>query len=88
MDLQTYLREKRGRTQTLARALGVSPSLVTQWAGGKPVATKRCTAIERATAGVVSRQDLRPEDWREVWPELAAAHEKELEDRGAITAST
>lgn len=30
----------------------------------------RCVAIERATSGAVSRRDLRPLDWREIWPEL------------------
>lgn len=29
-----------------------------------------CVAIERFTNGVVSRCDLRPDDWREIWPDL------------------
>jgi len=28
--------------------------------------------IERVTAGAVSRPELRPSDWRRIWPELAA----------------
>lgn len=31
----------------------------------------RCVAIERATNGAVTRKDLRPHDWRDIWPELA-----------------
>jgi len=27
-------------------------------------------AIERATNGQVTRRDLRPHDWRSIWPEL------------------
>lgn len=30
-----------------------------------------CVAIERATAGTVTRRDLRPHDWHLIWPELA-----------------
>lgn len=29
-----------------------------------------CVAIERATNGQVTRKDLRPDDWRLIWPEL------------------
>jgi len=29
-------------------------------------------SIERATDGAVTRKDLRPEDWHEIWPELAS----------------
>ena len=28
--------------------------------------------IERATAGAVTRQMLRPDDWERLWPELSA----------------
>lgn len=31
-----------------------------------------CVAIERATSGAVTRRDLRPDDWQDIWPELAA----------------
>lgn len=30
-----------------------------------------CVAIERATGGAVTRRDLRPDDWQDIWPELA-----------------
>lgn len=36
-----------------------------------PVA--RCMSIERATSGAVTRQDLRPYDWQDIWPELENA---------------
>jgi len=55
----------------LARRLDVSPPTVTEWCRGRrPVPIARCLAIERATGGVVSRRDLRPNDWREIWPDL------------------
>lgn len=38
--------------------------------GYKTPGEKLCVAIERATGGAVTRRDLRPDDWREIWPEL------------------
>lgn len=32
-----------------------------------------CVAIERETAGKVTRKDLRPNDWASIWPELVDA---------------
>lgn len=29
-----------------------------------------CVAIERETRGQVTRKDLRPDDWQDIWPEL------------------
>ncbi|MCM2537685.1 helix-turn-helix domain-containing protein [Burkholderia glumae] len=62
---------KLGSLTALARALSVAPSTVHQWlVGARPVPPKRCSAIERATLGEVSRKDLRPIDWADFWPEL------------------
>jgi len=48
--------------------------MVSQWASAtKPVPFERCTAIEVATDGAVTRRDLRPLDWHEHWPELVDA---------------
>jgi DNA-binding transcriptional regulator YdaS (Cro superfamily) len=30
-----------------------------------------CSAIEKASQGEVTRRDLRPDDWQDIWPELA-----------------
>lgn len=73
MELSEYLRAVRGRTNELAAKLQVSGSLVTQWAAGKQVSAERCSEIELATEGAVTRRDLRPEDWHRIWPELITA---------------
>jgi len=71
MKLKDYVAE-RGVTASLARQIGAQPQLMWQWASGvRPVPIERCVAIERATEGAVTRRDLRPDDWHEIWPELA-----------------
>ena len=73
MKLIEYVKS-RGSQRDLADKLGITPVLISQWANElRPVPPERCVEIERATAGKVSRKDLRPEDWHKIWPELAAA---------------
>lgn len=58
-----------GSASELARLLGVTKAAVSQWKKtGVPIT--HCVPIERATAGAVTRRDLRPTDWRDIWPEL------------------
>ena len=73
MHLKDYLlTEGRGAGSSLSRALEVPASLVSDWANeNRPVPVERCAAIEQATNGAVTRQDLRPSDWQKIWPELA-----------------
>ena len=72
MQLRTYLNSApRGTAVEIAKAVDVSPVMVTQWANGvKAVPTERCLAIERATGGKVTRADLRPDDYWLIWPDL------------------
>jgi DNA-binding transcriptional regulator YdaS (Cro superfamily) len=60
-----------GSQFALASLLGVSPGFINQWIKGRrPVPTKYCAKIENATAGKVTRRDLRLDDWWVQWPEL------------------
>lgn len=81
--LKSYV-AARGLTET-ARSLGVSAQRLSNWIErGVPI--DKCPAIERITAGVVSRRDLRPNDWQDIWPELAtqvATREASNDLRGA-----
>ena len=63
-----------GGQAALASAIGYPDRRnVAPWmAGDRPLSPIRCVAIEQATAGAVTRQDLRPDDWAAIWPELAA----------------
>ena len=38
--------------------------------GYRTAAPDLCVKFERATAGAVTRRDLRPSDWGDIWPEL------------------
>lgn len=70
MTLSEYIKAARGNGATLAASLGISPSLLSQIAkDSSGTSPARCVAIERATGGTVTRQELRA-DWREIWPEL------------------
>jgi DNA-binding transcriptional regulator YdaS (Cro superfamily) len=72
MKLQIWANKERGRGLLLAKALGVQPPSVSDWITGKKrVPVERCAAIERATGGEVTRRDLRPDDYLDIWPELA-----------------
>ena len=41
--------------------------------GYKKASPALAVQLERLTEGQITRKDLRPEDWREIWPELNAA---------------
>jgi DNA-binding transcriptional regulator YdaS (Cro superfamily) len=63
-----------GSQSKLARAIGAHSQLVWQWSSGvRPVPANQCPAIERATAGACTCEQLRPDvrwvripdpDWR------------------------
>ena len=65
MHLKHYVETERGAAANLARVLGVSPVMVSQWASGvKAVPAERCPVIERATGGAVRCEELRPDvEW-------------------------
>lgn len=70
MKLDQYC-VSHGSKSDLAALLNVPSQLIYQWAKGiREVPVIRCTAIEQATNGEVTRKDLRPDDWHLIWPEL------------------
>jgi DNA-binding transcriptional regulator YdaS (Cro superfamily) len=61
-----------GGVGKLAQAVGVVQGAVSNWrARGGLVPAEHCTAVEQAAGGIVTRRDLRPNDWQKIWPELA-----------------
>lgn len=72
MDLKTFLNLQRGRQAQLAKVIGAHPPDISRWADGtRPIPVLYGAAIERATGGAVTRQEMFPDTWRSIWPELA-----------------
>lgn len=62
-----------GGQAALANSIGVRQQNVWNWLNrGSEVPPEHCHPIELATLGEVTRQDLRPNDWQRIWPELVA----------------
>ena len=81
MDLSSYFKTAGSLSVSeLRQAIGVrSDAQIRQWQHGYANRRPRpqaCVSIERATGGAVTRQDLRPDDWHLIWPELPGAAER------------
>lgn len=74
MDLSTYIATRRGAAADLARSLGVTSPYVFQWVSRvRVIPPERCPAVERATDGRVTVEELRGDIcWHRVaddtWP--------------------
>ena len=67
----THPLDKPGVRAEIMAQLSVSHSVLSNWKNrGVPI--EHCASIEQATSGQVTRQELRPDDWQAIWPELAA----------------
>jgi DNA-binding transcriptional regulator YdaS (Cro superfamily) len=72
MNLKTWTQQARGRQAALAAFLKVPAPNVSSWvSGNKSPSVKTAVAIEHFPGGEVTRQDLFPDDWQQIWPELA-----------------
>lgn len=72
MNLKDWANQTRGRQAALAAFLNVPAPNVCSWVSGqKQPSIKTAVAIEQFTGGEVTRKDLFPADWQQIWPELA-----------------
>lgn len=63
--------EPKART-VLCKRIGTTEGYIRKAASaGQLMEPARCVKTERETNGKVTRQQLRPDDWRDIWPELA-----------------
>lgn len=61
-------------TDEAVAATGTTRGYLRQIAYGNKVSSAEiASSIELATSGAVTRQELRPDDWSRIWPELSAA---------------
>lgn len=51
--------------------------------GYKPCSEKLASLIERESGSAVRRQDMRPDDWAVIWPELAKKPRRSTAEQGA-----
>ena len=75
MQLNDYLKSPGALSvRQLAVAVGVKSDMqIRQWQhgySGRRPGPIYCQTIERVTNGLVTRRDLRPHDWGDLWPEL------------------
>lgn len=71
MDLKTYLSLGRGRLSLLSKTIGAHAPDVSRWASGeRPIPVHFGAPIETATGGLVSREEMFPDTWATIWPEL------------------
>ncbi|HEY3986471.1 helix-turn-helix domain-containing protein [Cedecea sp.] len=62
MNLKIFTEQRRGLATQLGKAIGVNASLISQWANGiRQIPAERCPEIEKATNGVVTCEELRPD---------------------------
>lgn len=87
-ELKVWLNAQRGRGCWLAKCLNVPPSFVSNMADGKkPIPVQHGASIEKFTLGAVTRQQMFPNDWQRIWPELAAndaAHPEPTTEQEAV----
>lgn len=72
MQFKTYFfglspQDRKG----FAEKVGTSAGHLTNHAYGyTPLAPAVCVLVEKESDGAVTRQELRPDDWAAIWPEL------------------
>lgn len=72
--LKHWAESERGRITALAGHLGIPASYAHRMVHGKkPVSVTYAAAIEQFTGGAVTRQQLFPDSWQRIWPELASS---------------
>lgn len=73
MNLQSYINAEPGNASRLSAALEIPLSYLSQMASGyRKASPVRALSIERETDGLVTRQELRPDDYWTIWPDLPA----------------
>lgn len=77
MKLKSWITGGKGRAASLAAHLPVPLSFVYKMANGnKSIPIDHMAAIEVFTDGAVTRQEMCPDRWALIWPELAGYQQK------------
>jgi DNA-binding transcriptional regulator YdaS (Cro superfamily) len=75
MDLKNFVKSlPQGEREHFALEAGTTPGHLRNVMYGYSLASPAvAVSIERLSDGQVTRQELRPDDWADIWPELAQA---------------
>lgn len=69
MNLRDYISNCDASASAIAADLGVAPAYLYQMASGRrSVPARLVMKIKTITGGQVTERDLRPHDWRDIWP--------------------
>lgn len=72
MNNWTILFDRKGFQTALCRRFKKHKTTINEWRKtGIPV--PYCAGVEEECGGEFTRRDFRPNDWQEIWPELAEA---------------
>lgn len=72
MKLDDYFSRAGISHAEFSRKTGISYAFLWQVKKGyRKMPPKYCPMIEEVTGNQVTRRDLRPDDWAEIWPELS-----------------
>jgi DNA-binding transcriptional regulator YdaS (Cro superfamily) len=67
MSLADYLQQTGTSQRHLAELVGVTQGRVSQWLGGETIPPERCIAIQTATGGALTCEQLRPDlEWHQL----------------------
>jgi len=73
--------------QQLAEQLGLNEQYLYQClAGLREMGAKEAVRVEKETGGRLTRRDVCTKSWRDLWPELDAAHPKQARAKRAAKA--
>lgn len=78
LPTSSELIDQLGGPAAIAKLLGIKPPSVVGWrANGIPDDKLIRLAPVCEQRGIATRQQLRPNDWQQIWPELAAQTESQ-----------
>jgi DNA-binding transcriptional regulator YdaS (Cro superfamily) len=87
MKLSEWLKLERGNTSRLARGINAHQPDVVRWAKEpdehdfRACPPAKCLAIENYTEKLVTRKELRPDDYWTIWPDIEPPQEILIEQQ-------
>jgi DNA-binding transcriptional regulator YdaS (Cro superfamily) len=69
----------------LGSMLGVTKGAVSQWKlENREIPVEHCVSIMKATANHVTREEMRPDDYWLIWPDLPCPLQAKLADKAVV----